>query len=226
MVKKQWNLLSRESTLVWHVRWEWLGNHEANALLTRRSDSNIPALLIIFSLVTTQARLDTCAVQDRSFRDQLSDLRAALVRDHHGIGSEGKSENEWVWWFRLHKTTERILSDFSGGKTQEKVMCAGVSRKEQTKFASNNIRVQSSYLLPVSQKISKQKTPNHYNIAVNKHIKYPGSVKSRSPRKKLHLSFSISVEEDRNSFCPDQWLNNLEKYIWFDTLNSLWGMCH
>jgi len=34
-----------------------------------------PALLIIFSLVTTQARLYTCAVQDQSFRDQLSDPR-------------------------------------------------------------------------------------------------------------------------------------------------------
>lgn len=37
---------------------------------------------------------------------------------------------------------ERILSELSGGKTQEKRMCVGVSRKEQTKFALNNIRVQ------------------------------------------------------------------------------------
>lgn len=46
------------------------------ALSLREDQVPMPsALFIIFSLVTTQARLYTCAVQDQSFRDQLSDLR-------------------------------------------------------------------------------------------------------------------------------------------------------
>lgn len=59
--------------------------------LTEDQIPMLPALLIIFSLVTTQARLHTCAVQDQSFRDQLSDDTS--LGDHDGI-DQGRKKNQ------------------------------------------------------------------------------------------------------------------------------------
>lgn len=199
-VKKQQNFLSREIPLVWLVRWGWLGNHEGNALLNRRSDSNTPALLIIFSLVTTRAGLDTCAVQNQSFGDQLSDLREAFSEIIRALVEEEKTENEWVWWFRLHKNPK---TDSWGTFQRERqkikwYLLVWAERNRQNSLSKiSECRNLISYLL-LFQKISNEKTPNHYNICVNKHIKYSGSVKRRCPRKKAS-SILFYFSKDRNT---------------------------
>lgn len=102
-------------------------------------------------------------------------------------------------------------------------------KKNQTKGGSQ--KYQSAIMLSAPchslKKIPNQKTQNHYNICLKKHIKYPSSVKCKSPWKKFHLSrLYLSGRREEHCSCPDQWLNILEN-IWFNApLNSLWGMCH
>lgn len=141
----------------------------------------------------------------------------------------GEMQNERVWWFSvMHKTTKRESWVTLQGERHKKKWCVLVWAEKNRHNLLSTIPECSnliSYLL-LSQKISDQKPPNYYNLCVNKHIKYPGSAKSRSPWKKASSFLScFSRTRQKHSFCPDQWLNILEKYIWFDTLNSLWGTC-
>lgn len=173
-----------------------------------------------------RARLDTCAGQDQSFGDQLSGLRAAFFRDHHGIGWGGKNRMNECDDSAYTKQQRESWATFQGERHKKKWCVLVWAEKNRQNLLSTISECSNpiSYLL-LSQKISNQKTPNHYNLCVNKYIKYPGSVKSRSPRKKASSFLFYFSRRQKHSFCPDQWLNILEKYIWFDTLNFLWGTC-
>lgn len=97
-------------------------------------------------------------------QDQLSGLRASLFRDHHGIGWGGKNR-EWmsVMIRATQNNKERILSDLSGGQTQEKVKCVGMSRKEQKKICSQ--QYQSAVILsPTCYSLKKSPTKKPQTI--------------------------------------------------------------
>lgn len=111
--------------------------------------------------------------------------------------------NHWKHTLRteLVSVTEQNQRHFSIALISVVPLLVWAEKKKQTKVCCQ--KYQSAVILsPLCyclKKIPNQKNQKHYNICVKKHINYPGSVKSRSPKKKT-IIFPVCtlVAEGRN----------------------------
>lgn len=124
-------------------------------------------------------RIRALGISFRIWEQCFSEITMALVEGE-------KSEKEWVCDSGYTKQQRKNPEWPFGGKDPRKSDVCWCEQKKRDKICSQ--KYQSAYLLPVTlSKKSPTKKPQTITTCVNKHSKYPGSVKSRSSRKKCFI---------------------------------------